>query len=220
MKLGTDADSFRGVLAQLSGLQEEDAATIITCVDQSIIEVVDPAKGLISERPVVDGTLSNCALMQAGENKSWQLLSAKGEFLKGVMVGATYNFPADYHGGLLREMTARYGPGEERQLRVINLLGDGSATMRLWSVDDKLWALEKGKGVTRLLHQDTDELTGLPEPTPPAEKGKPVSLDEIGLGGGLDLNDDLDDIPDVIDVEEGRAAITPNEGHDGGNSAK
>jgi hypothetical protein len=204
MELGSGVEAFRSALAGLAGLAPEEAEAVITCVDQSAIEVVDPARGIASERSSGDGSLSNCALLQAGARKSWRLVSAKGEFLAGALVRATFDFPPDGHGEILAEMTGRFGPGEERELESRSLLGTGRRAVRLWKVKGSLWILESGERTARLVHQDTERLARLPEPAPAAERGVPVSLDDIGLGGGLDLDDEgLDDIPLVQPADAG-----------------
>jgi len=196
MELGSGVEAFRSTLAGLAGLAPEEAEAVITCVDQSAIEVVDPAGGVSSERSVGDGSLSNCALLQAGARKSWRLVSAKGEFLAGSLVSATFDFPQDGHGEILAEMTARFGPGEGRELESRSLLGTGRRAVTLWKVKGSLWILERGERTARLVHQDPERLARLPEPAPAAKRGVPVSLDDIGLGGGLDLDEKgLDDIP-------------------------
>ena len=64
-------------------------------------------------------------------------------------------------------------------------------------VDDELWVLGGSQRETTLVRQSPAALSGFPKPPKASVRGVPVSLDDIGLGGGLDLNDDLDDIPIV-----------------------
>ena len=201
IELGMKAGEFRKALAHMADLSSPDGgAEVVDCRDQSAIEVIDLAKGVVVERKAGGGALSNCALMQAGRKKSWSLLSAKGEFLGDSLVSVALVFKADFGGGLAKEISDRFGPGEERKIEERTLLGDREVTMRLWRIGEELWALEAGEKTTRLVLQDTARLKDLEDLPPPPEKGKPVNLDDIGLGGGLDLDDELDDIPQ-LDLE-------------------
>ena len=74
-----------------------------------------------------------------------------------------------------------------------------------WKSDDEIWLLGRTTGETALLiHQDLKASFSLPKPTPPSERGKPISLEDIGIGKlDLDATQPNIDLPDTDHFEDG-----------------
>ena len=198
VSLGVDENEFKKAVTALAGLSEESAFAGITCNPQITIDVIDPKAGSMSERGSGDHSLSNCTFRQIGSaGQSSNPASVRGEFMDGRLVSITFRFPSDGHHSLSKEIEKRFDRGTARKIKQISAIGESSADMLLWRVGDDMWVLGGSQRETILVRQSRAPLRELPEPPKASVKGVPVSLDDIGLGGGLDLNDDLDDIPIV-----------------------
>ena len=198
ISLGIDENEFKEAAVALSGLSKESAETSIKCNPQITIDVIDPKAGSMSERGSGGHSLSNCTFLQIGSaGQSSELVSIRGEFVDGRLVSITFRFPAAGRDSLAKEIEKRFAGGTARKIKQIWAIGESSADMLLWKVDDDLWMLGGSKRETILVRQSPASLSGMPEQPKASVKGVPVSLDDIGLGGGLDLNDDLDDVPIV-----------------------
>lgn len=200
IELGTDRAVFRSALAALAGIPPGDAEARIGCREQFTMDVVDAEAGTVTERSGRGRELSNCALLQAGSNRTWKLLSARGEFVDGELKRLTFAFSAERFDELAAELASRFGQGAAITLedRSAVLLDSEQRDSRLWKRAQELFALVEGDREARLVRQHRD-LADLLQPMPPAaERGKPVSLDDIGLGGGLDLDAALPDVEGLI----------------------
>jgi len=198
--LGLDRDGFRTALARIAGVPDEEAAARIGCSDQFTMVVVDADERTITERSGRGRDLGNCTLLQAGAGRSWDLLSARGEFVDGALAGLTFAFPPERFDALAAELESRFGPGAAVTLedRSAVLLDSEDRASRLWRRDGELFALVKGDREARLVRQDAALGARLPPLPRAAERGEPVSLDDIGLGGGLDLDAALPDVDGLI----------------------
>jgi hypothetical protein len=200
VELGVDPAGFRAAIASLAGVADQDAASRIGCRQQFTMDVIDAAGRTITERSGRKRSLSNCALLQAGSNRSWSLLSARGEFVDGKLMRLTFAFPKEGFAKLAAELESRLGAGAEVTLedRSAVLLDSEARKSRLWKRDQELYALVEGDREARLIRQDA-ALGNLLPPMPEAgERGKPVDLDDIGLGGRLDLDASLPDVDGLI----------------------
>ena len=198
ISLGIDENEFKKAVTALPGLSEESAFARIMCSPQITIDVIDPKTGSMSERGSGDHSLSNCTFRQVGSaGQSSKPASVRGELVDGRLVSITFRFRAAGRDSLAKEIEKRFDRGTARKIKQISAIGESSTDMLLWKVDDELWALGGSQRETILVRQSPASLSGLPEPPKASVKGVPVSLDDIGLGGGLDLNDDLDDIPTI-----------------------
>jgi len=200
VELGTDQAGFRASLAALSGIAAADAAARIGCREQFTMDVIDADARTITERSGRGRELSNCALLQAGSNRSWSLLSARGELVDGKLMRVTFAFPAERFDVLAAELESRFGTGAVATLedRSAVLLDSEDRDSRLWKREHELFALVRGDREVRFVRQDTTLGKQLPPMPAAAERGKPVSLDDIGLGGGLDLDAALPDVEGLI----------------------
>jgi hypothetical protein len=199
--LGVDQAKFVNDLAEMAGITAEEAQTRIRCGDQFTMDVIDPGEREIAERSGRGHSLGNCTLQQASSDRSWSLASARGELVDGKLVRVTFAFfGADQHGILARELRARFGPGASLELeeRSAVLADSEPRDCTLWKRAGELIALIEGAGETRLIRQDLD-LTGVLLPMPEAaERGEPVDLKDIGLGGGLDLDAPLPSVDGLV----------------------
>jgi len=198
--LGSDESGFRAAIAELASIPVDDAAARIGCREQFTIDVIDPETRTITERAGRGRSLTNCALLQAGSNRSWSLLSARGELVDGKLARLTFSFPAERFDALASELESRFGPGAEIELedRSAVLLDSETRQSRLWKRDHELFALVRGDREARLVRQDTALAEQLPQMPAAAERGEPVELDDIGLGGGLDLDAALPDVEGLV----------------------
>ncbi len=199
ISLGVDENEFKKAVTALAGLSEESAFAHITCNPQITIDVIVPKAGSMSERGSGDHSLSHCTFRQVeSAGQPSKPASVRGEFLDGRLVSITFRFRAAGRDSLVKEIEKRFDRGTARKIEQIWAIGESSADMLLWKVGDDLWVLGGSQRETVLVRQSPAPLNGLPEPRKASVKGVPVSLDDIGLGGGLDLNDNLDDVP-IID---------------------
>jgi hypothetical protein len=200
VELGVDRQRFSSDLARLAGIPAEEAKARIGCRDQFTMDAIDPGERAITERSGRGHDLGNCTLQQAGADRSWSLISARGELLDGKLVRVTFAFGPDQHDRLAQDLTARFGPGKGLELeeRSAVLLDGEVRRCTLWKRRGELIALVQGRREARLIRQ-SDGLAELLPPLPEAaERGEPVKLDDIGLGGGLDLDAPLPSVEGLV----------------------
>jgi hypothetical protein len=200
VELGIDRQRLVDELARLAGIPAGDAAARIGCRDQFTMDVIDPGERAIAERSGRGHDLANCTLQQAGADRSWSLVSARGELVDGKLVRVTFAFGPDQHDRLAQDLTARFGPGKgfELEERSAVLLDGEARQCALWRRGDELIALVRGQREARLIRQAgglVEQLQPMPEA---AERGEPVKLDDIGLGGGLDLDAPLPSVEGLV----------------------
>lgn len=185
VELGADHDRFRRDLTALAAIPPDEVAGRIHCLDQFTMDVVEPAARAITERSGRGHELSNCALQQAGAERSSRLVSARGEFVDGKLERVTFAFAPQEFDGLVTELESRFGSGAATTLedRSAVLLDSEDLEGRLWRRGRELVALVRGDRETRLIRQDASLDQQLPPMPAAAERGEPVSLDDIGLGG-------------------------------------
>jgi len=196
VKLKIGEVEFKTALINMAGLSPSKATSRIKCTDQFTIDVIDPKRKTISERASLSNKpLSNCILLQAQLERSWMLVSARGEFMKDLLVAVTFKFKKDHFDLMQTEIEKRFGPGEFRKLQVQSILGQELREAVLWNINGETWALWKTTKDANLVRQAPKLLEDLPPLPEAAKKGVPVNLDDIGLGGGLDLDEPLPEIP-------------------------
>lgn len=188
IELGASPDGFRAAVAELAGLSAEEAPRLIPCGEQTTLMVIDPAEETADERAAGGHRLTNCALLQAGTGRSWDVAAVRGEFVDGALASLTVSFAATAHQRLVEQLTARFGEPATETIEERSLLGDESREHLLWRVRDELWALTRGHQNAQLIHQSRSRCGALPPLPAPADRPEPVDLDDIGLGGGLDLD--------------------------------
>lgn len=200
VELGVGHDRFRQSLAELAAIPPDQVAGRIRCLDQFTMDVVDPEARAIIERSGRGRELSNCALLQAGAGRSSHLVSARGEFVDGELERVTFAFAPQRFDDLVGELESRFGAGAVVTLeeRSAVLLDSENMEGRLWKRGGELVALVRGDREVRLIRQDASLGQKLPKMPAAAERGKPVNLDDIGLGGGLDLDAALPEVDGLI----------------------
>ncbi len=189
IQLGADEASFREALAGLAGLDDAGARSRVSCAPLAALDVVDPERSLIEERPAGGRELSGCALLQAGSLKSWELIAVRGALLDGRLISLGFTFVPEAFEGLERRLTGRFGSGAAGELLERSAVEEVERPARIWKAGGDLWALFRDERKTSLLRQRAEAAAKLPRPLPPARRGEPVDLGDIGLGGPLDLSE-------------------------------
>jgi hypothetical protein len=186
--LGADQGAFRAALGRLVGIADEDLADRVTCAPLFALEMIEPDGENMVERTPGGHSLDGCALLWAGRESSSPLRSVRGGFVDGRLASVSFSFPAGERDRLLARAEARFGPATRRALLLTTALGAEPLEAALWNVDGTAWLLLPGERTTTLVHQDPRAAAALGRTAPVPARGAPVALDDIGLGGGLDLD--------------------------------
>ena len=202
LPLGAREAQIRAALAGIAGLTEEEAWLLVACGDQAWADVLDLDGEALAERPSGGRSIRRCTLPDAGAHKSSLLRSARVDFLDGKAVSASWSFAAADFDAHRKELEARLGKGEEIRLEERSALGELQRTAVVWKFGREAWALVQGLE-TRVFRQDAVALAALPREAAPTKRGEKVSLDDIGLGGGLDLNKPVPDVSDILPKDAG-----------------
>ncbi|MFO8072952.1 MAG: hypothetical protein R6V85_13850 [Polyangia bacterium] len=187
--LGADEAGFREALAGLAGLNDAGARSRVSCAPLAALDVVDPERSLIEERSAGGRELTGCALLQAGSLKSWELIAVRGALLDGKLVSLGLTFVPEAFDDLERRLTERFGAGAAGELLERSAVEEVERPARIWKAKGDLWALFRNERTIGLLCQRAEAAAKLPRPLPPARRGEPVDLEDIGLGGPLDLSE-------------------------------
>ncbi|MDJ0762270.1 MAG: hypothetical protein QNJ97_04705 [Myxococcota bacterium] len=198
--LGIEEGKFRTAAKAFAGIAADTDDQLITCTDQLRIVCLDVKKQEITERAASGHTLRNCVLQTLTLEKSSSLVDVRGEFLDGRLVRLTYRLTAGAYGSALKDLTNRFGQGSDVAFKERAFLEEGEVhSYRVWQVADVLWTLSRGEAETALLTaHDVSATRDLPMPAKPSQRGKPVSLEDLGIGK-LDLNakDPAIELPDA-----------------------
>jgi hypothetical protein len=188
IELGASPAQFRAAVAELAGIGADDATRLISCGDQTALMVIDPGEETAEERLAGGHRLTNCALLQAAAvGRSWDVAAVRGEFVDDALASVTVSFAATAHQRLAAQLTERFGEPAAATIEERSLLGEEEREHLLWRVRDELWALSQGRQNTLLVHQGLTRCQALPPLPEPKRRPAPVNLDDLGLGGGLDL---------------------------------
>jgi hypothetical protein len=189
--LGVDRDAFRRAAGALAGIADGDLAARVTCAPRSTLEMIEPGGEAMVERTPAGHDLEGCALLRAGSGAPSGLATVRGDHVDGRLVSVAFSFPPEEEPRLRQALEGRFGPATRRSMTLRTLLGEEPREANLWNVGDTAWLLLPGATAVTLVHQDPRAAAGLGRPAPVPVRGRPVSLDDIGLGGGLDLDTPL-----------------------------
>ncbi|MCP4679516.1 MAG: hypothetical protein GY854_29305 [Deltaproteobacteria bacterium] len=198
ISLGVDEAQFRKDAAGLVGAVA-DTESEIPCRDQSHLSVPDIHKRKIVERSAGTHELANCVVKAVSKGQSSTLVELRAEFVDHRLARLTYRFAPGQYDRLVSELRARFGDGLATTFKEDSLIDGMSTDYRVWRFDEVVWSLAKGEVDTSVLVQhDLKATKVLPEPPPPAKRGKPISLEDLGIGK-LDLKapDPVIELPDT-----------------------
>ncbi len=199
ISLGVDEAQFRKKALGLMGSVAGDENEKIPCRDQFHLSVPDIDEKKIVERSAGAHELANCIVKASSEGQSSPLIELRAEFVDHRLARLTYRFAPGEYDRLVGELKARFGDGLAATFQENSLIEEMSTDYRVWRFDEVVWSLAKGEVETSVLVQhDLNATKVLPEPPPPAKRGKPVSLEDLGIGK-LDLKapDPKIELPDV-----------------------
>lgn len=199
VRLGVDIHGFRKAAAQFAGIDAGSAESMITCSAQTELAVIDLEENAIVDRAAGGHALENCLLELPASERHPSLMLVRAEFVDSRLVKVSYRFAPGRRDSLATALTGRFGDGEEVSLEERSIFDQRATTATLWHAGNEIWALfSTGEGADLVVRQDRVACGTLPSSTGAegAEKGKPVSLDDLGIGK-LDLNAPLPEVPEV-----------------------
>ena len=190
LSLGADEAALRAELAELGGFDTGGATRFVTCSDLARADVLDVETPAMVEKAAPGHSLVRCALMGGMFHRSGPFSNARGDLLDGRLFSAAWSFaPSDFD-ARRRELEAALGPGKDVRLEESSALGELQREAVVWRANGVQWALIRGLE-TRVVKQGDAGQTAFALPEAPSKRGSKVSLDDIGLGGGLDLTKPL-----------------------------
>lgn len=203
VSLGLAPSAFHQRLTELS-LVDPSVAEKPSCRDQYVISVPDFDTNEIVERSAVNRRLTNCIVREANGSKAANLLEVRGEFLDNRLNRLSFRFKPSELGSLRKTLEDRFDKGETIVLRDHLMMTEEEIPCQIWSEGDESWMLTRAEQETVLLvHQNWKEGLSLPPAPKASVRGKPVSLEDIGIGK-LDLNAPLPEVelPDASPPEK------------------
>jgi hypothetical protein len=199
---GMSVSRFKFEVAGVFEKERGEFENLFQCGPLQGVWVISPAANAVVEH-VSDGSLSFCQVSTLNMETSARISGVRGEFQGDRLMNVQFQFTSDSYDSLVAELSTRFGPGESRELMVSTLGGTHPGAYTLWKVNDKTWAISKGKQDTALTIQDSAALLKLPVPTVSNDDAKPAKTDlsDIGIGGSpYDVN--LDDIEIPADAAD------------------
>jgi hypothetical protein len=200
--LGATEATVRAGFAALGGFDPQGATRFVKCTDLSRIDALDLEETALIEKPAGDHSLVRCTLLGGMFHRPSPILSAQGDLLDGRAVSVSWNFAQSDFDKRLAELTAYLGAGQSVRLEERSALGELQRAATVWRRGDDAWALLSGLE-TRILKQDARALRALAAPADPPARGSKVSLEDIGLGGGLDLAKPVPDLSAILPPDAG-----------------
>jgi hypothetical protein len=168
-----------------------------TCRDQAHLNFPDMREKLIVERAAGGHSIVNCVLTTT-EERSSTLIEVRGEFVDHHLARLSYLFAAGERARLTDELESRFDKGLTATFEELTPFEKVSREYRVWRFDNAVWTFyQMEEGTVALVQYDLKTIGQLPESAPASKRGKPVSLEDLGIGK-LDLNapDPKIDLPD------------------------
>ena len=156
-------------------------------------------KKIVVDRSAGGHSLLNCQAQVKKKEGKGGIIGVRGELLDNRLARLTFHFVPKVYPMIVNEFETRFGKANVLTFKENTILGQETLDTLVWRQDEEIWLLRRGRGQTTLLiHQDLKASRVLPEPSPPAKRGKPVSLEDIGIGK-LDLTAPLPkiELPDA-----------------------
>jgi hypothetical protein len=186
LPLGTSEAGLRSALAAAGGLDAGGAKRFVDCAQLPRADVLDVEEPALAEEAAPGHALVRCTLRGGMFERSGPFSAAWGDLLDGRVFSVAWSFSLYYHDACRRELEAALGPGREVRLEESSALGELQRPAVVWRRDGAQWALIRGLEA-RIIKQDETARVAFAPLAAPSERGSKVSLDDIGLGGGLDL---------------------------------
>ena len=202
LPLGADEAGVRAALADLGGFDPGGAAKFVTCNSLTRVDVLDLEETALIEKPVGRHSLLRCALLGGMFHRPSPILSAQCDLLDGRAASVSWIFAQSDYDKRRKELEAGFGVGDDVRLEERSALGELQRAATVWRRGNEVWALIPGIE-TRILKQDARVLSVLAPPAAPPARGSKVSLDDIGLGGGLDLTKPVPDLSLIMPPDAG-----------------
>jgi hypothetical protein len=177
-------------LGQVEGVVDENRA----CRSQFVMIVPDISEEIMQERSAGEHALLSCLVRGSASAESSAVLEIRGEFIDGHLSRLSFRLKPTEHTALKQNLTSRFGKGAEIVLEEDLMMERNKRPFALWKEKDEVWLLSRGEQDTTLLvHQDLKSSQALPPVAKASTRGKPVSLEDLGIGK-LDLNAPMPDI--------------------------
>jgi hypothetical protein len=202
LPLGADEAGARAGLADLGGLDPAGATKFVTCAALPRVDVLDLDETALIEKPAGGHSVVRCTLLGGMYHRSSPILSAQCDLLDGRTAAVSWIFAQSDYDKRRKELEAAFGAGDDVRLEERSALGEQQRAATVWRRGDQAWALIPGRE-TRILKQDARAFTVLADPAEPPARGSKVSLDDIGLGGGLDLAKPLPSDEGLVPADAG-----------------
>jgi len=202
LSLGANEAALRSEIAALGGFDPQGATRFVTCSDLARVDVLDVGTPAMIEKAAPGHSLRRCTLMGGMYHRSAPFSLARGDLLDGRVFSTAWSFaPSDFD-KRRRELEAALGPGEDVRLEESSALGELQREAVVWRADGVQWALIRGLE-TRIVKQGDAGQTAFAPPAATPKRGSKVSLDDIGLGGGLDLTKPVPDLSAILPPDAG-----------------
>ncbi len=199
ISLGVTKTAFQKDAARLVGIDPSEAAKKVPCQDQLEMSVPNLDEKAVKARPQGTHALVNCLAKSNTLNDPALIKEVRGEFVDNRLVRATFRFGQQEHNRILQKFEGRFGKASDVVFSEQTLLDESQKRYLAWKHNHLIWLLSKSEGGTTLLvHQDLKASNLLKESKQTSKRGKPVSLEDIGIGK-LDLDAPLPEmkIPDA-----------------------
>ena len=202
LSLGATEAALRSELAALGGFDPKGATRFVTCSDLARTDILEVETPAMVEKAAPGHSLIRCTLMGGMYHRSAPFSSARGDLLDGRVFSAAWNFaPSDFD-TRRRELETALGPGEDVRLEESSALGELQREAVVWRAEGVQWALIRGLE-TRIVKQGDTGQTAFAPPAATPKHGSKISLDDIGLGGGLDLTKTVPDLSAILPPDAG-----------------
>jgi hypothetical protein len=185
--MGVDEAEFRRIAAGLVGFDAEKSNDIAECRDQAHLNFPDMGDKMIVERTAGGHSIVNCVL-KTTEGMSSTLIEVRGEFVDHKLARLSYLFAAGELARLTSELESRFDKALTAEFEELTPFEKVSREYRVWRFDNAVWTFyQLEEGTVALVQYDLKAIGQLPEAEQASKRGKPVSLEDIGIGK-LDLN--------------------------------
>jgi hypothetical protein len=185
--MGIDEAQFGQAASELLGQNPKENPAPDSCRDQAHLNFPDMSDKLIVERASGGHSILNCVLKGA-EGSSSTLVEVRGEFVDHRLARLTYLFAAGEFERLLGELESRFDKGLTTTFEERTPFEEVSREYRVWRFDNAIWTFYRmEEGTAALVRYELEAIAALPETEQASKRGKPVSLEDLGIGK-FDLN--------------------------------
>ncbi len=182
--LGVGSGRFLQAAQHLLSIEFDETSGAFVCQTQIEIGVPDLDRQVIEDRMAGDHQLESCRVQVEKTEQSSPLLFIRGEFIDSKLAKVVFHFRPGQKDSIVEDLVSRWGKARQMVLTERSIVDPAKQRETLaWQRGNELRLLWEGSsGTTIVVRYNLASGEKLRPPAPASVRGKPVSLEDLGIG--------------------------------------